>query len=100
MDVVEVRIERPERLAEGRVERVDGTVPVGRGVEDLAVDFDLDRRLGQQLPPGPLFDETGVVDDPERRGVIPRVTADQELEARLGTLERQPVGLELLDEHR
>ena len=98
VDVVELRVERPERLAERRVERVDRAVAVGRGVEDLAVDLDLDRRLGEELAARALLDEAGVVDDPERRGVVRLVAADQELEARLGALEREALALELLDE--
>ena len=70
VDVVEPRVERPERLAQGGVERVDRAVAVGCGMERLAVDLDLDRRLGQQLATVALLDEAGVVDDPERRGVV------------------------------
>ncbi len=67
VDVVDARVERPERLAQRGVEGVDRAVAVGGGVEDLAVDLDLDGRLGQQLAPVALLDEAGVVDDPERR---------------------------------
>ena len=49
VDVVELRVERPERLAQRGVERVDRAVSVGGGVEDLAVDLDLDGRLGEEL---------------------------------------------------
>ena len=67
VDVVDRRVERPERLAQRGVEGVDRAVAVGRGVQGLAVDLDLDRRLGQQLAPVALLHEAGVVDDPERR---------------------------------
>ena len=67
-------------------------------MEDLAVDLDLDGRLGEELAAGALLDEAGVVDDPERRGVVRLVAADQELEARLRALEREALALELLDE--
>ena len=40
--------------------------------------------------PGSLLDEAGVVDDPERRDVARLVAPDEQLEARLGALERQP----------
>ena len=70
VDVVDARVERAERLAQRGVEGVDRAVAVGRGVEDLAVDLDLDRRLGQQLAAVALLDEAGVVDDPERRDVV------------------------------
>ena len=98
VDVVEPRVERAERLAQGGVERVDRAVAVGGGVERLAVDLDLDGRLGQQLAAVALLDQAGVVDDPERRGVVGGMAADEQLEARLGALERQPVRLELLDQ--
>ena len=49
-------------------------------MEHLAVDLDLDGRLGQQLGAGALLDEAGVVDDPERRDVARLVAPDQELE--------------------
>ena len=98
MDVVELRVERPQRLAERGVERVDRAVAVGGGVEHLAVDLDLHRRLGQELATRALLDEAGVVDDPERRGVVRLVAPDQQLEARLGALEREALVLELLDE--
>ena len=98
MDAVELRVERPERLAERRVEGVDRAVAVGGGVEDLAVDLDLDGRLGEELAALALLDEAGVVDDPERRRVVRLVAADQQLEARLGALEREALALELLDE--
>ena len=97
-DVVEPRVERPERLAQGGVERVDRAVAVAGGVQDLAVDLDLDGRLGQELAAVALLDQAGVVDDPERRDVVGRVAPDEELEAGLGAFEREPVRLELLDQ--
>ena len=100
VDRVEHRVERPQRLAQRAVERVDRAVAVGGGVQHLAVDLDLDRRLGEQLAPGPLLDEHGVVDDPERRRVVGRVAPDQQLERRLGALEREALVLELLDQLR
>ena len=67
-------------------------------MEHLAVDLDLDRRLGLQLETPALLDEHGEVEHPERRDVAGLVAADEELERGLGALEREPVGLELLDE--
>ena len=98
VDAVDVRVERPQRLAQRGVEGVDGAVAVGGGVEDLAVDLDLDGRLGEQLAALALLDEAGVVEDPERRRVVRLVAPDQQLEARLGALEREALVLELLDE--
>ena len=100
MDAVEDRVEGSQRLAQGAVERVDRAVAVGGGVEHLAVDLDLDRRLGEELPAGALLDEDGVVDDAEGRGVVGRVATDQQLERRLGALEREALVLELLDQLR
>ena len=57
VDVVELRVERAERLAQRGVERVDRAVAVGGGVQHLAVDLDLDGRLGQQLAAVALLDE-------------------------------------------
>ena len=56
MDILDARVERSERFAQCGVQSVDRTVAVGRGVQDLAVDLDLDGRLGQQLPAVPLLD--------------------------------------------
>ena len=70
VDVVDGRVERPQRLAQRGVEGVDRAVAVGGRVQRLAVDGDLDRGLGQQLAAVALLHETGVVDDPERRGVV------------------------------
>ena len=56
VDLVDARVERPERLAQRGIERVDRPVAVGGGVQDLAVHLHLDRRLGQQLAPVALLD--------------------------------------------
>ena len=69
-------------------------------MQDLAGDLDLDGRLGQHLAPVPLLDEARVIDDPERRDIVRGMAPDEQLEARLGALEREPVGLELLDQLR
>src|SRR4051812_9715451 len=100
MDLVEARGEGRQCLAQRRVECVDRAVAIGSGMQDLAFDLDLDGRLGQQLAPVTLLDEAGVVDDPERRDVVRTVPSDEQLEARLGTLEREAVRLELLDQVR
>ena len=92
VDVVDARVERAERLAQRGVEGVDRAVAVGGGVQDLAVDLDLDRRLGEELAAVALLDEAGVVDDPERRRVVGRVAPDEQLERGLGALEREALG--------
>src|SRR4029077_13355655 len=48
VDSVELGIEGPERLAQRRVQRVDRSVAVGRGVQDLARDLDLDGGLREE----------------------------------------------------
>src|SRR6187401_2052078 len=68
--------------------------------EGLAVDLDLDRRLGQHLATVALLDQAGALDDAERGGVVGGMAADQQLEAGFGALEREAVGLELLDQLR
>jgi hypothetical protein len=77
VDVVDRWVERTKRLAQGRIERIDRAIPVGGRVERLAVDRDLDRRLGEELATVALLDQSGVVDDPERRRVIRGVTPDE-----------------------
>ena len=69
VDVVDARVERAERLAQGGVERVDRAVAVGGGVQHLAVDLDLDGRLGQQLAAVALLDEARCS---RRSGTAPR----------------------------
>ena len=69
-------------------------------MQGLPGDLDLDRRLGEQLAPAPLFYETGVIDDAERRRIVSGMAPDQELERRLGALEGENFRLELLDELR
>ena len=98
VDAVELRIEGAQRLAQRRVQGVDRTVAVGGSVEHLAVDLDLDRRLGAQVLAVALLDEDGEVDQLEGRRVVAAVAPDEELEGGLGALEAGALGLELLDE--
>ncbi len=100
MDVVDGRIEGSQRLAQRGVQRIDGSVAVGRRMQRLSRDLDLHGGLGEELPAAALLDQAGVVDDAERGGVIGGVAPDEQLEGRLSTLERQALGLELLDEQR
>src|SRR5512138_2711543 len=55
-DLADLREPGRERLAERGVERVDGAVPLGGGVVDLAVDLHLDHRLREDPATGPVLD--------------------------------------------
>ena len=98
MDAVELWVEGAQRLAQRRVEGVDRAVAVGGRVQHLALDLDLDGRLGAQVLPVALLDEDGEVEQLERRDVVAAMAPDEELERRLGALEAGALGLELLDE--
>ena len=97
VDPVELRVERPERLAERGVEGVHRAVAVGGGVEDLALHLHLDGRLGQQLAPLALLDEDGEVDDPERGDVARPCGAGSAARTRPRRPRRRARRLELLD---
>ena len=64
--VVERGVERAQRLAQRQVERVDRPVAVGRGVEHLAVDLDLD--LASARAAAPLRRSTITVKSTIRNG--------------------------------
>src|SRR3990172_2614989 len=100
VDGVEDRVERAERLPEGGIQRVHRAVAIGRRVEDLAVNLDLDGGLGPEVAGIALLDEAGVVEDPEGRRITSLVAPDEELEARLRALELQALVLEPVDERR
>ena len=57
LDVLEVRVDLADRVAQRRVERVDRAVALGGAHVALAVDPDLDRRLGLDLAVGALLDD-------------------------------------------
>jgi hypothetical protein len=98
MDRVELRVEGAQGLAEGGVQGVDRAVAVGGGVEHLARDLDLDRGLGQKLGAAALLHQNRVVAQREGPLVAGLVALDEQLERRLGALEREALGLELLDD--
>jgi hypothetical protein len=57
-----------------------GPLPSAAVWSDLAVDLDLDRRLGEELAAGALLDEHVLVDDAERCRVVGLVAGDQQLD--------------------
>ena len=67
-------------------------------MEHLALDLDLDGRLGAQVLAVALLDEDGEVEQLEGRHVVAAVAADEELEGGFGALEAGALRLELLDE--
>ena len=70
-------------------------------MQHLAIHLHLDSGLGEQLAALALLHPHGVVEDPEWRRVGLDVTAlDEQLEGRLGALEGEAIGLQLLDELR
>src|SRR5512133_3547619 len=96
-DVLDLRVAPGERLAERRVERVDGAVPLGRGVEHLAVHLHLDHRLREDPAAGPVLDVAEEVDQLEGRLVGGLLPLHQERDRRLGGLEGEAARLERLD---
>ena len=98
VDGVELRVEGAERLAQSGVQGVDRAVAVGGGVEHLARDLDLDRSLGEQFGAAALLHQDGVVAQREGPLVAGLVALHEQLERRLGALEGEAVGFELLDD--
>ena len=83
--------------AQRAVERVDRAVALGGAHVALAVDPDLDRRLGLDLAVGALLDDRAPRLEPEQRLVAAGLLAQQQLERAVGGLELVAVVLELLD---
>ena len=73
-----------------------GPLPSAAVCTTVVADLHLDGRLADQLAPLALLDERDVVDQRERRGIATRAVHEQ-LERRLGALERVPAELQLLD---
>src|ERR687897_415602 len=87
---------RAYSLAQGTVEGVHRPVTLGGGDDPLALDQELDRRLGGSLTPGPFFG-----DDPEslqlEEGLsITRSSADEQRERGVGRLVMVALVLPLL----
>ena len=87
LDLGELRVDLDERLAQRTVERVDRTVALGCAHEALAVDPDLDRRLGLDAAVGSLLDDRAPGLEAEQRLVLARLLAQQQLERAVGGLE-------------
>src|SRR6185295_5305613 len=97
--LLDLGIELAERLPERTVERVHGPVALRRRVLDLAVGaLELDRRLGERgLALRSLLVDHAEADQLEVAGAlaVDRLLYEQ-LERRLGALEREAARLELL----
>ena len=97
LDVLEVRVDLADRVAQRGVERVDRAVALGRADVALAVDPDLDRRLGLDLAVGALLDDHAPGLQAEERLVVAGLAAQQQLEGAVGGLELVAAVLERLD---
>ena len=87
LDVLEVRVDLADRVAQRGVERVDRAVALGGAHVALAVDPDLDRRLGLDLAVGALLDDHAPGLEAEERLVVARLAAQEQLEGAVGGLE-------------
>ena len=87
LDVPQVRVDLADRVAQRGVERVDRAVALGGADVALAVDPDLDRRLGLDLAVGALLDDHAPGLEPEQRLVDAGLAAQQQLERAVGGLE-------------
>ena len=97
LDVLQVRVDLADRVAQRAVERVDRAVALGGAHVALAVDPDLDRRLGLDLAVGALLDDAAPRLQAEQRLVLAGLLAHQQLERAVGGLEVVAAVLELLD---
>ena len=97
LDVAQVRVALADRLAQRLVERVHRAVALGRAHVALAVDPDLDRRLGLDAAVLALLDDHAPRLEPEQRLVVARLLADQQVERAVGRLELVAAVLQLLD---
>ena len=86
LDVRQVRVQLGDRLAQRLVERVHRAVALGGADVALAVDPDLDRRLGLDLAVGALLGDHAEALEPEQRLVLARLAAQQQLERGVGGL--------------
>ena len=87
LDVGEVRVDLADRGAQRAVERVDRPVALGGLHAALAVDPDLDRRLGLDLAVGALLDDHAPGLEREQRLVAAGLAPQQQLERAVGGLE-------------
>ena len=87
LDVAQVRVDLGDRVAQRGVERVDRPVALGGADVALAVDPDLDRRLGLDLAVGALLDDHPPRLEREQRLVLAALAPHQQLERAVGRLE-------------
>ena len=87
LDVLQVRVDLADRVAQRAVERVDRAVALGRAHVALAVDPDLDRRLASRPCRRRASRRCAPGLEPEQRLVLARLLAHQQLERAVGGLE-------------
>ena len=97
VDVAQVGVDFADRRAQRGVERVDRAVALRGAHVALAVEPDLDRRLGLHAAVGALLDEYAPGLEPEQRLVLAGLPAQQQLERAVGGLELIAGVLEVLD---
>src|SRR3954447_25812488 len=97
LDVAQVRVDLGDRGAQGGVERVHRAVALGGADVALAVDPNLDRRLGLDLSVRALLDDHAPRLEREQRLVLAALAPHQQLERPVGRLEVVAAVLELLD---
>ena len=92
LDVAQVRIGLRDRLAQRGVERVDRAVALRGADVALAIDPDLDRRLGLNLAVLALLGHHAPRLELEQRLVLAGLAPDQEVEGAVGGLELEAAG--------
>ena len=97
LDVAQVRIGLGDRLAQRGVERVDRAVALRGADVALAIDPDLDGRLGLNLAVLALLGHHAPRLELEERLVLAGLAPDQQVEGAVGGLELEAAVLELLD---
>ena len=97
LDLGEVRMQLGDRVAQRAVERVDRAVALGGAQVALAVDPDLDRRLGLDPAVRALLGDDAEALEPEQRLVVAGLAAQQELERGVGRLVLVAAVLALLE---
>ena len=96
-DVAQVRVALADRVAQRAVERVDRAVALRRAHVALAVDPDLDRRLGLDRAVLALLGDHAPGLQAEQRLVVAGLAPDQQVERAVGGLELEAAVLERLD---
>jgi len=97
LEVGDLRIHGGERLAQGFVERVDRPIAFSGGVEDLALNPQLDRCLNLWAIRAVLDDQSGEVQQLKRRNIAFSGPVQHERHGGLRPLKDIPFVLQALD---